>query len=201
MIPETGGTPDLRRGRKRSPQAATQKLQVHTSPLGRNVMFTTSYLSLRRISAYVTTLLLFCVCFSQAAEAQATTPLVTASAPVALTPPSGLGTVFQTAPDNVGDLVFVDYAKGGLYEYPAGGGAVIALVPPGALSGYQNPGVAIDSNNNLYIEGNWSNCLLQFPYDTVTKTWDGLATVTTANNTSTMCGDKSPFIFAEGATP
>jgi hypothetical protein len=206
VIPVTGGTPDLRRGRKRSPQAATQKLQVHTSPLGRNVMFTTSYLTLRRISAYVTTLLLLCVSFSKAAEAQATTPLVTASFPTALTPPSGLGTVFQTALDSVGDLLFVDYVNSGLYEYPVGGGAVITLVAPGGIGGgYSNPGLAIDSNNNLYIEANYNNCLLRFPYDTVTKTWDGLATVTPANNTTVICPNSgngtSPFIFAQGDTP
>jgi hypothetical protein len=43
------------------------------------------------------TALLFCVSFGKGAVAQATTPLVTASYAQGLTPPSGLGTVFQTA--------------------------------------------------------------------------------------------------------
>jgi hypothetical protein len=81
------------------------------------------------------TALLFCVSFGKGAVAQATTPLVTASYAQGLTPPSGLGTVFQTALDSYGDLLAVDYANGGLYEYPVNGGAVVTLVPGGGLRG------------------------------------------------------------------
>ena len=164
-------------------------------------MFTKSYTSLRRLSAYALTLLLFCVSFGKGAAAQATTPLVTASFAQGLTPPTGLGTVFQTALDSYGDLLFVDYANGALYEYPVNGGAVITLVAVGGLPGYANPGIAIDSNNNLYIEANYNNCLLMFPYDTTTKTWDGISTVTPANPTTNLCpnggGGTSPYIFAQ----
>lgn len=164
-------------------------------------MFTKSYTSLRRLSAYALTLLLFCVSFGKGAAAQATTPLVTASFAQGLTPPTGLGTVFQTALDSYGDLLFVDYANGALYEYPVNGGAVITLVAVGGLPGYANPGIAIDSNNNLYIEANYNNCLLMFPYDSTTKTWDGISTVTPANPTTNLCpnggGGTSPYIFAQ----
>jgi hypothetical protein len=164
-------------------------------------MFTKSSTSLRWLSAYVLTLLLFCLSFSKGAEAQATAPLVTASYAQTLTPPSGLGTVFQTALDSSGDWLVVDYANGAIYEYPVNGGAVITLVAAGGLGSFNNPGIAIDSNNDLYLEANFNNCLLLFPYDTTTKTWDGLATVTPANTTADICpgagGGTSPFIFAQ----
>jgi sugar lactone lactonase YvrE len=164
-------------------------------------MFTKSFNSLRRLSTYALTALLLCVPFCKAAVAQGATPLVTASYAQGLTPPTGLGTVFQTALDTYGDLLFVDYANGGLYEYPVNGGSVVTLVPTGGLGGYANPGIVIDSNNNLYIEANYNNCLLMFPYDTGTKTWDGLATITAASPSTDICpnggGGTSPFIFAQ----
>ena len=83
-------------------------------------MFTKSFTSLRRLSPYVLTLLLLCVSISKGAEAQATTPLVTASYATSLVAPSGLGTVVQTALDSYGDWLVPDYVNGALYEYPAG---------------------------------------------------------------------------------
>lgn len=164
-------------------------------------MFTKSSTSLRWLYAYVLTLLLFCLSFSKGAEAQATAPLVTPSFPQTLTAPTGLGTVFQTALDSSGDWLVVDYANGALYEYPVNGGAVITLVAAGGLGSFNNPGIAIDSNNDLYLEANFNNCLLLFPYDTTTKTWDGLATITPGNTTADICpgggSGTSPFIFAQ----
>ncbi len=63
---------------------------------GRNGMVTKSFTSLRRFSGHALTMMLFCGSMSKAAEAQVT-PVVAASYAQALTPPSGLGTVFQTA--------------------------------------------------------------------------------------------------------
>jgi sugar lactone lactonase YvrE len=158
-------------------------------------MFAKSHTSQCRLFAYVLTLLLFCVSFSSGAEAQ----VVTGSFATSLTAPSGLGTVVQTALDTYGDWLVLDYPNGALYEYPATGGAMITLAPPGTLGGvggYQNPGIAIDSQNNLYIAGNFNNCLLLFPYDTTTNTWDGLATLNTSTNTGPdQCGI-APFSFA-----
>ncbi len=164
-------------------------------------MFTKSYPLLRRLSAAALTLLIFCVSSGTGAKAQATTPLVTASFPQSLTPPTGLGQVFQTALDTYGDLLVVDYANGALYEYPVNGGAVVTLVAAGGLPTYANPGIAIDSNNNLYVEANYNNCLLMFPYSTTTSTWTGLSTVTPANPTTYVCPNNgkgtSPYIFAQ----
>ncbi len=164
-------------------------------------MLTKSYTSLRRPTAYALTLLLFCVCFGKGAKAQATTPVVTGSFATTLTAPSGLGTVYQTALDSYGDLVVVDYSKGGLYEYPVGSGTPITLVVTGGLGGFANPGIAIDSNDNLYIEANYNNCLLRFPYNTGTKTWDGLSSIDASNTSAALCpgsgGGTSPYIFAQ----
>ncbi|HEX5283462.1 MAG TPA: Ig-like domain repeat protein [Bryocella sp.] len=170
-------------------------------------MVTKSFTSLRRFSGHALTMMLFCASMSSAAEAQVT-PVVAPSYAQVLTPPSGLKTVFQTAIDSFGDLLFVDYPNGALYEYPAGGGAVITLLPAGSLGGYANPGIAIGANNDLYLEGNYNNVLGRFPYDPATKSWDGLDTISAANgNSSTALCPKgsgtpaAPYGFACGDTP
>ena len=147
-------------------------------------MLTKSFTSPRRFSGYALILLLCCCFICKRAGAQVTTPLVTASFATGLTHPAGWGTIYQTAIDTNGDLLVVDTGTAALYEFPANGGAMITLVPAGGLSGNQNAGIAIDSMNALYLEGNWNNCLLRFPYDTTTQTWDGLATLTKANPSS-----------------
>ena len=169
-------------------------------------MFTKSDTSLRRLSAYMLTLLLFCATFSRGALAQ--TPLVTGSFAPSLAAPTGLGTVYTTALDSYGDLLVVDYAKGALYEYPVNGGAVITLLPAGSLGGYANPALAIGASNDLYIGGNYNNCLIRLPYDIPKATWDGLSTISAANGKSvtTLCPSTSPAVlplydFAEGDTP
>ena len=170
-------------------------------------MFTKSFTSLRRFSGHALTMMLFCASFSTGAEAQVT-PVVAPSYAQALTPPSGLGTVYQTAIDSFGDLLFVDYPNGALYEYPAGGGAVVTLLPAGSLGGYSNLGIAIGAANDLYLEGNYNNVLGRFPYNPATKSWDGLDTISAANgNGSTaLCPAGSgtpaaPYGFACGDTP
>jgi Bacterial Ig-like domain (group 3) len=162
-------------------------------------MSTKSYTSLRRLFAFVLTLLLICVTFSKGAEAQATTPIVTGSFATSLTAPSGLGTVEQTVLDSNGDWLVLDYPNGALYEYPVNGGAMITLAPPGTLGGvggYQADGIVLDSFNNLYVAGNFNNCLLMFPYSATTNNWPGLATLDTTDNTGPdQCGI-APFSFA-----
>lgn len=160
---------------------------------GRNVMSSKSSMSLRRFSVIALTLLFvggFCL---GGARAQ-TAPVVTASFAQGLNHPSGWGLIEQTAVDSYGDWLVVDDANGALYEFPAGGGPEVTLVAAGLLGGWNNPGIAIDASNNLYLEGNWSNCLLAFPYDTTTHTWDGLSTLTTANPSS---GCAAPYDFAQ----
>jgi hypothetical protein len=162
-------------------------------------MFTKSFNSPRTLATYVLTALLFCVSFCKGAAAQATAPLVTASYAQTLTPPSGLGTVEQTVLDSYGDWLVLDYPNGALYEYPAGGGAMITLAPPGTLggiAGYDSDGLTLDSMNNLYVDGNFNNCLVMFPYDTTTKTWTGLSTLTSANSGPDQCGT-APYGFAQ----
>ncbi len=168
-------------------------------------MSTRSYTSLRRLSAHLLAASLLCLGLCKDVKAQSISPAATASYVTTLTPPAKLGLVYQTALDTFGDLLVVDYANGALYEYPVGGGAVVTLVAAGGLgSGYANPGIAIDSTNNLYIEANYNNCLLKFSYSTATQSWTGLSTVTPANATTAICpnsGGTSPYIFAQGDTP
>ena len=156
-------------------------------------MSSKSSMSLRRFSVIALTLLLVGSICLGGAQAQ-TAPVVTASFAQGLNHPSGWGLIEQTAVDSYGDWLIVDDANGALYEFPAGGGAEVTLVPAGILGGGNNPGIAIDASNNLYLEGNWSNCLLAFPYDTATHTWDGLATLT-GHSPSSACA--APYDFAQ----
>jgi sugar lactone lactonase YvrE len=162
-------------------------------------MFTKSFRSLRRFSGHVLMLTLFCVPFSNGAQAQAAPP-VSASFAMGLTHPTGLGNIQQGALDTFGDWIIADLNNGGIYELPVGSTTMITLAPTGSLSN-KNPGVAIDSNNNLYLEANYNNCVLMFPYDSATKTWDGLATLSASNTTENVCpnagGGTSPYIFAQ----
>jgi hypothetical protein len=160
----------------------------------------TKYLTSRRLSAYVLTLLLLCVTLSKGAEGQTTPPLVTGSFATSLTAPTGLGTVEQTVLDSNGDWLVLDYSNGALYEYPVGGGAMITLAAPGTLGGaasFQSDGITLDSMNNIYVAGNFNNCLLLLPYDATTNTWPAFSTLNATSNTGPdQCGT-APFSFAE----
>jgi sugar lactone lactonase YvrE len=150
-------------------------------------MATTSFTVLRRFAGFAFTLMLFSLCLTGLASGQGS-PLVTASSAAGLSHPTGWGTILQTAIDSNGDWLVVDYPNGSLYEFPAGGTtASVALVQPNSLGsegGYQNPGVLIDPGNNLYVEGNFNNCLLMFPYGSAASPWPGLSTTLTPSTTS-----------------
>lgn len=156
-------------------------------------MATTSFITVRRFAGFAI-MLLFCLSFSQKAIGQSA-PLVTVSSAAGLSHPTGWGTIQQTAIDSFGDWFVVDYANGALYEFPAGGGAAVTLAAPSPSAslggGYQNPGIAIDPNNNIFLEANWNNCLVFFPYDAATGKWTGLNDggndLSPSNPTTTMC--------------
>jgi hypothetical protein len=155
-------------------------------------MATTSSTAKRRLAGFGFMLILFSLCLTGAASGQGS-PLVTVSSAAGLSHPTGWGTIQQTAIDSFGDWFVVDYANGALYEFPAGGGAPIALSGVDGLGGgYQNPGIAIDPDNNIYLEANWNNCLVLFPYNSATGKWTGLNDggpndLSAANPTTTMC--------------
>ncbi len=158
-----------------------------------------SYTSLRRFSECMLTLLLFWGWLPGQAGAQVAPPTVLTSGSVALTTPTGIGGVLQTAVDKFGNWLAVDWVNGALYEYPVGGGAMITLDGPGTLGGikgYQNPTIAFGANNDLYLSGNFNNCLLRFPWDPAKNTWDGLSSFTTSNQAPSTCG-KAPYSFAQ----
>lgn len=159
-------------------------------------MATTPFIALRRLAGTTFTLMLLGFNLSGAALGQGS-PLVTASAPSGLAHPTGWGAIADTAVDSFGDWFVVDYSNGALYEFPAGGGAMITLGPPGpsgsdgSLGQGNNPGIAIDPNNNIYLGANWNNCILMFPY-IGSNTWAGLNgpnpnTLSLANPNTTIC--------------
>jgi len=165
-------------------------------------MVTTSFTALRRYAGVICTLLFLSVSLCVGAVGQSA-PLVTASFAAGLSHPTGWGTLQQSAIDSYGDWLVADFPNGGLYEFPAGGGAAIILVPQGGLGsvgGYQNPSIAIDPDNNIYVGANFNNCLLEYPYDPVTHTWDGLAALNSGNASTAVCPNStegtSPNIFA-----
>jgi hypothetical protein len=155
-------------------------------------MATTSFTAMRRFAGVAFTLLLFSLCLPGEAMGQGV-PLVTASSAAGLSHPTGWGAIQQTAIDSNGDWVVDDYANGAVYEFPAGGGAAITLVPVDGLGGgYENPALAIDPSNNLYMGANWNNGLVMFPWNPAATTpgtsqWNGLSAVTASVATTAIC--------------
>jgi hypothetical protein len=159
--------------------------------------------ALRRIAGFTFALMLFSLCLAGQALGQSS-PSVIATAPTGLTHPTGWGPIWGTSIDTNGDWLVADYANGGLYEFPANGGAMITLVAPGGLSygggtgSYTAPFSFLDPGNNLYVSGSYSNCMVEFPYGSATAPWPGLSTLTPPNNyASNDCGS-APYSFADG---
>jgi hypothetical protein len=147
-------------------------------------MATESTMSLRWYAGGALLLLLCSTLSCLKAHGQTGTPLATSSVSSGLahtTSPSW-GTLNSTAITTNGDWLVQDTTQGALYEFPADGSPMITLLAPGSLG--SDPGFAIDSNSTLYLEGNWANCILRFPYDPSTGTWVGLSSITPSNGTS-----------------
>jgi hypothetical protein len=156
-------------------------------------MATTSFTALRRLAGFAFTLTLFSLCLTGVAAGQGS-PLVTASAPVGLNHDTGWKVIQQTAIDSNGDWLVEEYPDGGLFEFPAGGGAQVTLAPLaalGSLNGYQNPAIAIDPANNLYLGANWNNCLLRFKYNAATNSWPDLSALQGSNSPALCPGSGS----------
>jgi hypothetical protein len=149
-------------------------------------MVAKSIVSLQGFAKITIALLLFSALLCNGAAGQSASPLVTSSVSEGLTHPSkpAWGHIYNTAITTYGDWLVLDGGQGALYEFPANGGAMVTLVAPGGIGSGNNPGLAIDSTNALYLEGNWANCILRFPYDASTKTWVGLSAITPASGTS-----------------
>jgi hypothetical protein len=156
-------------------------------------MATTSFTASRRIAGLASTLLLSSLCMSGVAAGQSSAPLVIVTSAAGLTHPTGWGTIQQSAIDSQGDWVVDDYVNGAVYEFPAGGGAAITLVPVSGLGGgYENPAVVIDPSNNLYLGANWNNGIVMFPWNPSATTpgtsqWSGLSGVTASVATTAIC--------------
>ena len=135
-------------------------------------MATTSLIALRRFAGIVFTLLITGACFCVGAQGQS--PLVTSSVVNSLPAPPTYGGWWQTAISSHGDFIAADFQTAALYEYPAGGGAPITLLPAGSLGpggGYANLGLALDQYDNIYLDNNWNSGLQRIPYDPVHHTW------------------------------
>lgn len=159
----------------------------------------TTFNSPRRNVGFAIALLVMILGLPRLALAQSSAPLVRASSPTGLDHPTGWGAIQQTAIDSNGDWLVEEFPDGGLFEFPANGGPMVTLVPLAGLgsnNGYQNPSILLDPNNNLYVGGNWNNCLLMFPYNPATKTWDTLNVLTSSNNSANECG-VAPYSLAQ----
>ena len=155
------------------------------------------FTNLRRIAGYASMPLLFALCMAGAAAGQSSAPLVVASAPAGLNHPTGWQVIQQTAITPKGDWLVEEYPDGGLFEFPANGGPMVTLVALtglGSKNGYQNPLVLLDPASNLYLGGNWNNCLLEFNYDAATDSWPTLSLLSSANNSASQCGTTPPTL-------
>lgn len=150
-------------------------------------MATFSLTTVRRLAGFAFTLTLICLCLTGAAFGQGT-PLVTATAASGLAHPTGWGQIQQSAIDSMGDWFVVDYVNGSVYEFPAVGGAAVSISGVKGLGGgYENPAIAIDPNNNIYLGANWNNGIVMFPYVASTNSWTGLSTLSPSNPTIDFC--------------
>ncbi|MGA2351973.1 MAG: hypothetical protein ABSF70_16170, partial [Terracidiphilus sp.] len=131
-------------------------------------MATKSIISLRG-SARIALALLFSVCLCQGAGAQ-TNMSVVATGPYSAVAshPATWGQQWETAISSKGDLFTVDFQNGGLYLFPAGGGAMVTLIASGNT--WTNPGIAIDPWDNLWIGLDWNNEFERIPY--ANGTWN-----------------------------
>ncbi len=145
-------------------------------------MFTTTSLSLRRLTGWTAPLLLCAAGMGTPGASQTILPVVS-SLPAAVPHNETYGAPWQTTVSNRGDFLLFDFKSGGLYEYPVTGGAEVTIATPGApIGGFTDSGIAVDPrNNNLYTNDNYNNGLLEFPFDAATGKWD-LAPVQVANN-------------------
>jgi sugar lactone lactonase YvrE len=192
--------------------------KVDMSFPGRQIMFNKSFMSLCRFSGFRRLAILLAACLCVGARAQ-TAPAAIASFAVGVNLTNAatsstigtLGTIANLATDSFGDVLAVDAKNGALYEFPAGGGNAIVLVAAGGLAGtpvnvtvsnaIATPGIAIDSANNLYIEG--GSCILMYPYDSKTNTWDALSALNSGGPTSAnVCGatGTAPTFYNFGTT-
>ena len=180
-------------------------------------MFKKSFLSLCRFSAITLTVVFLAACLCAGAQAQ-TAPAAIASFAVGVNHTNAatsstigtLGTIANLATDSFGDVLAVDAKNGALYEFPAGGGNAIVLVAAGGLAGTSvnvtvssaivTPGIAIDPANNLYIEG--GSCVLMYPYDSTTNTWDALSVLNSGPTSANVCGPTgaAPTFYNFGAS-
>ncbi|MGH9607054.1 MAG: hypothetical protein ACRD3N_15310 [Terracidiphilus sp.] len=174
-----------------------------------------SFISLCRFSGFTLTAVLLAACLCVGAQAQ-TAPAAIASFAVGVNHATAtstigtLGAIANVAADSFGDVLAVDAKNGALYEFPAGGGDAIVLVAAGGLVGtpvsvttsetIATPGIAIDSANNLYIEG--GSCVLMYPYDSTTNTWDALSVLNSGSTSATVCGATgvAPTFYNFGAS-
>lgn len=153
-------------------------------------MFTTLFTSPRRLTGYLTALLLLPSCLSAAAQSS---QVISANA-TAVPHNESYGAPWQSAVTNRGDFVLFDFKTSGLYEYPANGAPEVTIAAQGAIAGgFTDSGIAIDPrNNNLYLNNNFNGGILEYPFDAATGTWD-IAPVTVASglagNLGGSCGN------------
>lgn len=163
-------------------------------------MATTSFTSLRGIVKVAIVLMLLSFYLPGVAVGQTSpaVPPVTATAPIGLNHPTGWKTIEQTAIDTNGDWLVEEFPDGGLFEFPVGGGAMQTLVPLGGLgNNYNNSLVLLDPDNNIYLGGNWSNCMLEFPYNAATDSWTNLSELTAKNPSANFCNGNTAPSFAQ----
>ena len=143
-------------------------------------MATESIISLRGF-AKIALALLFSVCLCTGAWAGTNSPVVTTGQLSAVATHPEFEVVWNTAISPWGDLFVMDFSANALYEFPAGGGAMITVIPSGSIlggdGGWTVNGVAVNPvTGDVLVGNNWSNCYLwDIPYVPATHSWNAAA--------------------------
>lgn len=120
-------------------------------------------------------LLIVCLCAAAAAQVPAS-PVVMPGSVVGLQHDQW-GQIYHVVVSSKGDVLFLDTQNGAVYQLLPDGETVTTVSGPGEVlkggGNFWNAGMAIDSNDTIYLTNRWDNAIhfLRVPYDPVTKTW------------------------------
>ncbi len=84
------------------------------------------------------------------------------------------GQIYRIVFASTGDMLFLDTSEGGLYQLKPDGKTFVTVSAPNTVlnNKFHNAGLAIDSNDTIYITDRWSGYVMyRVPYNATSGTW------------------------------